>query len=137
MSEIYSDGTESALPFSIAISSGGGVTGLTVVASIRNTSTTNSYLDFNDATFKTTGWTNKTAAMSEVGGGVYTSTVDIASITNLPSVDLTVEFDISGALTETSLATIVFTNKSIASGVWLSSSALTLAKFLGLKDEKL
>lgn len=50
---------------------GAGQTGQTVVVEIRDVTTTNSYLDFADLTFKTAGWTTKAATLTEVGGGHY------------------------------------------------------------------
>ncbi len=50
---------------------GGGITGLSPVVAIRDTSTVGLYLDFSDLTFKTSGWTTRQAAMTEVGDGRY------------------------------------------------------------------
>lgn len=51
---------------------GSGQTGQSVEVEIRDVTTTNSYLDFFDLTFKIAGWTTKAAALTEVGGGHYT-----------------------------------------------------------------
>lgn len=49
----------------------GGVTGKSPTVALRNASTTNSYLDWADNTFKVAGWTTKYASMSEVERGHY------------------------------------------------------------------
>jgi len=84
--------TDAAVELSLSLSQGGPVTGASPTLSIRAGGTTSSYLDFNDATFKTSGWTTKAQALTEVGGGFYhlASGLDISAITNLPSTDLLV-----------------------------------------------
>lgn len=49
----------------------GGVTGLSPVVAIRDALTVDSYLDFADLMFKTSGWTTRQAALAEVGEGRY------------------------------------------------------------------
>ncbi len=49
----------------------GGITGLSPVVAIRDALTVGSYIDVADLTFKTSGWTTRQAAMTEVGGGRY------------------------------------------------------------------
>ena len=67
------DATSAPLPLSVNDS--GAVTGLTVTVRLRDGSTTNSYLDFNDNTFKAAGWTTQKKDMTEVGDGNYHPTV--------------------------------------------------------------
>ena len=80
------------LPLSLNVSRDGvgGETGLACTVSVRVASTVNQFLDFSDATFKTSGWTMKEVALSEVGGGEYVSTaLNVAAVTNLPAVPTT------------------------------------------------
>ncbi len=54
----------------------GGITGLSPLFAIREGLTTDSYIDFNDLTFKTVGWTTKQSAMTDQGDGRYVATAD-------------------------------------------------------------
>lgn len=60
----------------LTVNSSGGVTGLTATAKIRDATTLDKYLDFFDDTFKTSGWTQQTAAMTEIARGHYHLGVD-------------------------------------------------------------
>lgn len=134
MTLAFSDTTETSLPFSIAVSQGGGLTGLTVQAAVRDAGSTTSYLDFADLTFKTSGWGQKEISLSEVGQGVYQGSVNIAGITNLPVTDLVVEYYVSGRVSETGISPIIFLQRKIANAVHTDARALTVPKFIGLKD---
>jgi len=127
---IISNGAEAALPISIAVSSGGGVSGLTVTMAIRDGSTLNSYLDFDDLTFKTSGWVSQTDALVDQSGGYYADTLNVAGITNLPDTNLIVEFGVSGSLNAVAMGSVISAKGSILG----ASNALTLGKFLALKD---
>ncbi len=65
----------------------GGVTGLTggsaPLVRVRDATTINSYLDFDDNTFLTSGWTQQDQALTEVGGGHYTHALNLALILSL------------------------------------------------------
>ena len=61
----------------------GGVVGKSPTVRVRDATTTNSYLDFSDNTFKTSGWATQNASMSEVGRGHYTRSLDLSLITAL------------------------------------------------------
>jgi len=52
------------------LSNGIAVTGLTIRVQIRNTKT-GYYLDFNDNTFKNSGWTTKQITLADIGNGQY------------------------------------------------------------------
>ncbi len=52
----------------------GGQTGLTPTVAIRAALTTNLYLDFNDLTFKTSGFTTRDADLTEIADGRYVRT---------------------------------------------------------------
>jgi hypothetical protein len=58
----------------------GGITGLSPTVALRDASTLNSYLDFNDGIFKTSGWTTKYAALSEVERGHYQRSLDVSAL---------------------------------------------------------
>ncbi len=120
--------SDTSAPIDLAVDSSGGVSSLTVTVALRDPANSTSYLDFSDSTFKTSGWVNKVKVLSEVGGGFYSTTLDVSSISNFPSVNHAVlEYSISGSVT------------AIASGVlsiaqtWEHAKALTLGKFIGLK----
>lgn len=75
----------------------GGVTGLSPVVALRDAQTFNSYLDWADSTFKTSGWTTKEAALSEVGGGHYERHLDLSSIGAASGNIYTAEYKVDSA----------------------------------------
>lgn len=82
------------------VQSGSGVPGLTATVAIRQGGTTNSYLDWADNTFKTSGWTTKNEPMADLGTGVYQAAIDVAALgftplTGLPR-ELVAEYSIVG-----------------------------------------
>lgn len=83
------------------IRNGAGVSGLTVLAQIRNGDTDNSYLDFSDNVFKTSGWTTKQVTLVEVptSAGIYrylwNSSLAAAVVAGF---DAIVEYDVSGSI---------------------------------------
>ncbi len=101
--------TETEAPLWIGVDSSGGVAGLTVTVQVRDGATINSYLDFNDDTFKTSGWVQKSLTLTDIGGGHYTDTLDVSAITNLPSNNhLALEYDISGSVVGIARGTLSF-----------------------------
>lgn len=58
----------------------GGIGGLTPTVAIRNAATTDSYLDWNDFTFKTSGWALKDAPMTEIVAGIYQRQLPVAAL---------------------------------------------------------
>jgi hypothetical protein len=72
------------LEFTITQEGVGGVTGLTggnaPTVAIRDGTTTDSYLDFADDTFKTSGWTTKFATLTEVERGHYNRVLDVNAL---------------------------------------------------------
>ncbi len=81
---LLTDLTNTALALVLTVASGGtGVTGLSITVRLRDGETTNSYLDFADNTFKTSGWTTQDAALSEIGDGHYQRTLDVSAIVGL------------------------------------------------------
>lgn len=71
-----------SVPLDLTISQEGvgGVTGQDAFVRVRDGSTTNSFLDWADNTFKTVGWTEQFRLMSEVGRGHYTTELDLSAI---------------------------------------------------------
>lgn len=61
----------------------GGLTGLSPTIAFRDATTLNSYLDFDDFTFKTTGIITQYVQLDEVGRGHYTYSLDPSSISGI------------------------------------------------------
>ncbi len=77
--------TDSELELVLAVNKNGPVTGLTAVVAVRDANTPDSWLDFADNTFKTSGWTTREAAMTEqtvsaVAQGRYRLEIDPSAI---------------------------------------------------------
>jgi len=72
-----------AIPLVLTVnkSGTGGVVGLSPTVALRKGDTTDTYLDWADDTFKTTGWTLKNAPLTEVGGGHYQKQLDLSVLT--------------------------------------------------------
>jgi hypothetical protein len=89
----------------------GGITGLTVAVRIRDGRTTNSYLDFSDDTFKTSGWSAQTASLTDIGDGFYSlsSGLDLSAITNLPAAThyLVAEYLVNGSVAGSAMTEIL------------------------------
>ncbi len=120
--QILASRKDTNIPLTLSAgNSGGGVTGLTVVVEIRDGATNNSFLDFNDDTFKTSGWTTKSVALADIAGGFYALAggLDAAVITNLPAATdhLIAQYTVSGTL------------KAIAADVIVLREALVKAIF--------
>lgn len=58
----------------------GGVTGLAPTVALRDGQTTNSYIDWADDTFKTSGWTTREALLTEIGDGHYQKQLNLPNI---------------------------------------------------------
>jgi len=102
--------TSSTLPFELVVSDG--TTGLTVTVKFRDSTTADSFLDFNDGVFKTSGWTNQTLTLTSIGDGFYRNEYDI-SLATLPVVEFFVgEYLITGAITGS--ATEMFQNTEVS-----------------------
>lgn len=88
MTTLLAQRTDTSVPvtLSLSASSVGPVTGETCTVAVRDGSTSDSYLDFADSTFKIAGWVTKRAALTEIEAGLYelTGGLDIAAMTNLP-----------------------------------------------------
>jgi len=110
--QMLAKNTDTAFPLDVTVDDTGGVTGLTINASIRDSSDNTSYLDFDDDTFKASGWVSKTTPLSEYGSGYYGTTFDISAVTNLPAGGhLSVEYAVTGSITAISGDIITFEPK--------------------------
>jgi len=94
---------DTIVPIDIAINdSSGGVAGLTVAMAVRDATTTDMYLDFNDVTFKNAGWGNRTTALTDLTTGVYVLNggLNVSTWANLNANRLAVslEFEVTGAV---------------------------------------
>ena len=90
---------DTTFPLEVYVDDTGGVVGLIITASLRDVADSTSYLDFDDLTFKTSGWVAKTKTLTGFGSGFYGTTVDFSAVTNLPLGHLSVEYSVSGAVT--------------------------------------
>lgn len=83
MIQIEKSATNYPLTLTISENGVGGVTGLSATVAIRNAATTNSYMDWADGLFKTTGWTTKNGPMTDLGTGVYIRNLSISATASL------------------------------------------------------
>lgn len=100
---------ETEVPLSLALTrTSGPVTGATVLVAIRDGNTQDSYLDFDDDTFKTVGWTTRQAAVADIGSGFYARSggLDVGAITNLPAATeiLVAEYEVTAPSNSTGVA---------------------------------
>jgi hypothetical protein len=63
----------------------GGISGLVPTVAIRRGSTAGSYLDWGDNSFKTSGWTQKYATLTESERGTYDRNLDLAVVPGAPA----------------------------------------------------
>lgn len=100
---ISAEASDPAVPLNLTVNFGtsGGVAGLTAVVALRDGATTDSYLDFADNTFKTSGWTQRQAPATEVdpilSPGVYQYVLNLAAINAVVGTRYVVEWDVTGA----------------------------------------
>lgn len=76
------DHDDVALPLNLTVAEEGvgGVAGLSPTVTLRIGRTTDTYLDFADDTFKTSGWTTKSAPLTEIGDGDYSRNLDLTAL---------------------------------------------------------
>jgi len=87
--------TSSSYPLVCSIiGPGGGVTGQSPTVAVRDGDTVNSYLDFADNTFKTSGWTIKYSPMVEVERGHYQRSINVANLNLQAGQELVAEFSV-------------------------------------------
>lgn len=92
------DPLDLALPLELTVDKlgSGGVTGLVPTVSIRDASTVNRYLDWYDATWKTSSWVTKDAPMTEIGRGHYQRTLDVAALSMTHGFRFAAEYRVTG-----------------------------------------
>lgn len=90
--------TSVPLPFLVTLN-GVGQTGQAPTVALRRASGLNSYLDWSDNTFKTSGWTTKYATMSEVERGHYQKTVSMVAIAAAAGDYFSVEYHVDNGST--------------------------------------
>lgn len=75
----------------------GGVAGISPAptVAVRDASTTDSYLDWGDNTFKTAGWTLKNAPLTDVGGGHYRRALNVSTLPLAVGARFVAEFRVS------------------------------------------
>ena len=96
------DFNDTAAPLELVVNlvGTGGVAGLACTVAVRLSPTTNSYLDWSDNTFKTSGWGVKDQPMTDLGTGVYQAILNVSllgftPLTGLPQ-KLIAEYNSSG-----------------------------------------
>lgn len=83
MSSLLVEVTNSTVPLVVTLIGDGAVTGASPVVALRDGATTNSYLDWSDSSFKTSGWTTKYSPMTEIELGQYQQLLDLPQINGL------------------------------------------------------
>jgi hypothetical protein len=75
----------SQLPLNLTVDreGSGGVTGLVPTVAVRQTDVADSYLDWNDNTFKTSGWVTKYATLTEAERGTYQRILGLDSVAGI------------------------------------------------------
>lgn len=95
---MFAERSDTTVPLTLVIEQEGvgGVTGQVPTVALRDALTTNSYFDWSDSIFKTSGWVTKFALMSEVERGHYLRTFDPTLATSLLNGSvLVVEFQVN------------------------------------------
>lgn len=111
--QMFAKKNDTAFPITVAVDSTGGISGLTVTAAIRNSLDNNSYLDFDDNTFKTSGWVQKTITLTDLGSGFYASQLNLNIITNIPNAGhFIIEYDVNGSVVAIDSSIISFDHLS-------------------------
>lgn len=122
MSQIHAERTQTNVVLPLAVSSDGGLAGMTAVVAIRDGNSSTSYLDFSDNTFKSAAWVTRQAPLTDLGGGFYARLLNVAAITNLPGTThaLIAEYTVTGNVggVDEDHILLVDTLFDISSGVW-------------------
>lgn len=98
--EVLTSDTSVSLDLTVAQAGVGGLDGLTPTVAIRKADTAPSptpfYLDFDDGTFKTSGWGTKKAPLTGYGDGRYTRIVDMTALNSVAANDqLVAEYEVN------------------------------------------
>lgn len=93
--------SETALPLELTVvrQGVGGVVGLTPTVAVRDATTSNRYLDWNDNTFKTGGWVLKYAPMTGVERGHYQRVLNLAALVLPVGFRFTAEYHVDDGAT--------------------------------------
>jgi hypothetical protein len=83
MSDLLVEVTNDAVPMVVTLIKDGALTGASPTVALRDGATTNSYLDWSDFTFKTSGWTEQFAPLGEIGNGQYQYVLDLTAVLGL------------------------------------------------------
>lgn len=130
MSNLIVERTETEVELIAVVNKNSGpVTGATVVVAIRDGETANSWLDFADGVFKTSGWTTRQASVAEVSSslapGIYRRELDLTAIT-LPSASdhLVAEYSVTSPVnfpTDVDYIELVTSLKTLATAAALAT----------------
>lgn len=131
--------TETEVPINLTVTQGGSgpVSGATALYAIRDGDTPDSWLDFNDSTFKTAGWTTRQASLTGSGtqAGLYTAVpgLDLTAITNLPAATdhLIVEYEVTAPAAVAGIASDIVLLDAQVSGVPTAVWSLTGLEVVG------
>jgi hypothetical protein len=114
---LFAQRTDPSYSLVLAVSDGasGGVTGLSPTVRVRNGATADSYLDFDDMTFKSSGWVQQDATLIEIGGGHYEYDLAIIDIVDVAGVEsIVAEFHVADRLDQSALVVLrQFTEASL------------------------
>lgn len=90
--------TEAPLILTIDQEGTGGMTGQAPTVALRDATTLDTYLDFNDLTFKNAGWATKYTPLTEVERGHYTLLLNAAIISGISvGTMLAAEYNLDGS----------------------------------------
>ncbi len=125
--------TATTIPLSLTVSRDavGGVAALTLTVAVRRLSD-GFYLDWNDATFKASGWTTKNGAMTDKGAGRYERSL---AVTSAAGTVLLAEYacaNVGYELSATEEVQVVAALNDLPASVWADSSATTLVARIAL-----
>lgn len=93
----------------------GGLTGQTVTVAIRRCSD-GYYLDWNDGTYKASGWTTKQGSLTEIGGGTYQRAWSVGALS--AGAQYVAEFTCSGVTAQAVPIKIVASVSNVPGAVW-------------------
>jgi hypothetical protein len=117
------------VPLVLVINKATGVTGLSPTVAIRYGVNSSFYFDFDDNTFKTSGWTTRRATLSEIEPGLYelAGGLDTSAFANLDSSVkyLVAEYEADGAV-DTDIIELVELEESITEILRIAKNRLVV-----------
>lgn len=127
------------MPLDLFVTEAGPVASGAAVVAIRAGAVYGAYLDFNDNTFKTAGWTTRQTPLTEVNPGVYTLSggLDVSAFTNLPvTVDhLIAEYEITTPVSGIAEDIIYLDTKVSEVAAQVSGIANQQAELMGVSSQ--